>query len=904
MKNLFVIFITIILALNAQTNNQIKKQLKDSNISPEQAKKMAKDRGYTDQQIKSEAETRGIKIDNEGNGSDFLEMTDTQIKPPIDGSTAMEIPESKTIENEVLEVVENELVLETAIDSAREAKSYFGYQIFHGDPKAFQASTFGAVNPNYNIGPGDEIIVMLWGESQFRHEFTIDREGYVFVPDVGQVFVNGLNLEMLEKKFFQTLSKVYSTLKPVTGKPTTFMDISLGNLRPLRIIVLGEVGQPGAYSVSPSTSLSSSLYYFRGPTTMGSLRDIRLLRKNKLIGSIDFYNYLLSGKEPEDIRLQLDDVVFIPPRGKTVAISGEINRPAIYELRSNEGLKDLINIAGGLRVTTYMNRAQIDRIVAPEDRDSLGMDRMMVDVNISDILNSKQDYPLQGGDTVKLFSILNTRENTVTISGAVVRPGTYDYGDGMKLRDLVLRAEGLVGNAYLERADVVRTSSDFKEELVKINIEASMIDSADQNILLQPMDHLRIYSMDELIGPKFVTIEGHVQNQGKYPHLKNMRLYDLIFLGGGLADKDWLEHTYMERADLIRQDDYNITSRVIPFNLGELLNDPQDQAKNWLLESDDIVRIYTTNIFNKTSKVSIDGSVRNPGTYFLKSNMTIKDLILESGGVVQDVYRYKIEVARIDPKNNNRNVYSKIISLDMSNDFTLSNIQYLSNSSELFVERDEFKLEPYDRISIRPDPNFSLHRTVTIRGEVNYPGTYSLTHPNEKVSDIIYRSGGLREEAYPMASILIRSGRKIRLSFDKIIDNERSKDNFELLHGDSIIISAHPNIVIMLGEINTPGNYKYYNNKTVRGYISLAGGLTVNAEMREIRVTYPDGTSKQLKRFLPSPAVKDGSVITVGMKKEEEPVNKTEFAKEIASIIADFVQIALTLVIIANTSSG
>ena len=215
---------------------------------------------------------------------------------------------------------------------------------------------------------------------------------------------------------------------------------------------------------------------------MGSLRDIRLLRKNNLIGSIDFYDYLLAGKAPDDLRLQLDDIVFIPPRGKTVAISGEINRPAIYELRDNEGLQNLIEIAGGLRITTYMNRAQIDRVVAPENRAELGMDRMLVDVNLGAILSSKQDYPLQDGDRINLFSILNLRENTVSISGAVVRPGTYDYGNGMTLRDLILRADSLVGDAYLERADVIRINHDFTEKLLKLNLQAAMAEAADHNL--------------------------------------------------------------------------------------------------------------------------------------------------------------------------------------------------------------------------------------------------------------------------------------------------------------------------------------------------------------------------------------------------------------------------------------
>jgi len=298
--------------------------------------------------------------------------------------------------------------------------------------------------------------------------------------------------------------------------------------------------------------------------------------------------------------------------------------------------------------------------------------------------------------------------------------------------------------------------------------------------------------------------------------------------------------------------------------------------------------------------------VRSPGNYTLKSNMNIKDLILEAGGVSEDVYRYKIEVARIDPLNTNSNIYAQILTLDMDSDFSLSNIQYQSRSNpgELSVKRNEFKLQPYDRISIRPDPNFSLQRTVAITGEVNYPGIYTITNPNEKVSDIIRRSGGLRQEAYPKASILIRNNQVIRVSIDDIITNERSKDNFELLNGDQIIINTHPNIVTMVGQINTPGVYKFYENKSLRGYISLAGGLTVNAEKRDIWVTYPNGISKQLKHFWFAPRIYDGSVITVGREKEAEPIDKTEFAKEIASIIADFAQIALTLAILYNTSSS
>ena len=238
---------------------------------------------------------------------------------------------------------------------------------------------------------------MLWGETEFRQQFTVDREGFVFIPEVGQVFVNGLNLGELEDKISKILSKFYSSLNPVVGKPSTFLDVSLGKLRPLRVMVLGDVAQPGSYTISPTTTLFSSLYYFGGPTFQGSLRDIHLIRNGKKISSIDFYDYLLSGHSKNDVRLQLDDVIFIPKRGKTVSISGEINRPGIYELKTGENLNNLIEIASGLKATTYLKHAQIDRIVPATERDTAGMDRMILDLELGEIISGKAEGLLFDG---------------------------------------------------------------------------------------------------------------------------------------------------------------------------------------------------------------------------------------------------------------------------------------------------------------------------------------------------------------------------------------------------------------------------------------------------------------------------------------------------------------------------
>ena len=257
------------------------------------------------------------------------------------------------------------------------SSNYFGYNTFLGDPEFFQQSYTESIDPDYLIGPGDEIIIMLWGDTQFNTKYNVSIEGYLFLKDVGQIFVNGLTLEKLEKKLFNVFRKSYSSLDPNSGNPSTFFDVSLGSiaLRPLRIFVAGQVKQPGAYSLKNTATLFSSLYYFNGPEISGSLRSINLIRNGKQHSEIDYYDYLLTGKQVDDVKLQKDDVVFIPPRGKTVTVVGTIRRNSIFELKSNETLTDLIEIAGGLLSTTYTKRIQIDRILPWKSRAVNGIDR-------------------------------------------------------------------------------------------------------------------------------------------------------------------------------------------------------------------------------------------------------------------------------------------------------------------------------------------------------------------------------------------------------------------------------------------------------------------------------------------------------------------------------------------------
>ena len=887
MKKKILILLNVFCLIDGQTNDQIKQAknlIKNSGMSETEIKSAARAQGYSDEQIENAA----LKI---GRNS----ISDNQNDMKSDNSTAIQNEQTTDEKSLILsnDFPEEGVNIESQIQSINQSTVHFGYDIFNGDPALFQATSAGAVDPNYLIGPGDEIIVMLWGETQFRQVLTVDREGFVFIPEVGQVFVNGLNLNLLESKLFRVLSQSYASLNPQNRKPTTFIDVSLGNLRPLRIQVLGEVAQPGAYTVSPSATIFSALYYFNGPTNAGSLRDIRLIRNGKEIVSIDFYDYLLTGKKPKDQKLLLDDVIFIPKRLKTVTISGQVKRPGIFELKPNESLIDLISMAGDLSVTAYLDRAQIDRIVPFNKRIELGMDRMVSDVDLKEIIENDKKYPLQDGDEIEVFSVLDGRENIVNLTGAVTRPGSYELEDSLSLSQLILKAGGLLGDAFMERADIVRINPDIGEELIKINLENVLDEESEEDILLKSLDRITVHSKTEMISRRYVSIAGHVKNAGTYDLLDNMKIYDLLFISDGYIDDDWLKQTYLLRADLIRFDKDKILKRIIPFNLGQVLDD-QSSKHNFLLESGDEIRVYSKNVFNTNRNTTITGSVRNPGEYLLKKDMTVKDLILEAGGVSEDVYRYKIEIARIEPNSLNDKTFAEIINLEMDNDYTIRNIQYSYGSKQdnIVLERkSSYKLKPYDFVSVRPDPYFRMQQKVTIEGAVYYPGVYVLNGPFENLTNLITRSGGLRPKAYPAASRLVRNTLDIRLDLEKLIKNPKSKENIYLQNGDKIFIAQKPDMTVVNGEVVSPGIYKFIKGKRVNDYISMAGGLTVNAEKKEIWITFPSGKSKKYLRWVSNPKVTDGSVITIGLKEETEPFDSTEFAKEIASILADFAQV-------------
>ena len=950
-RNIFALFLSIVLFLFnfpfSQSANQIKNELRKVGLSVDEAKKIATDTGLLEKDGNSnfKDDNSNLNLNKENLINDLSQKA--LLEKNVNGQPNSDVVEDEGLNDESENQGDSKLQVISNVStnvSTNDFIDYFGYNIFYNDPEVFQNSFSDAIDPNYVVGPGDEVVIMLWGDTELNNSYTVSSEGYLFIEDIGQVFVNGLKMALLEKKLIKLLNKVYASLGPENGPATTFFDASLGSsvLRPLRIFCVGEIDKPGAYSVKNSSTVFTSLYYFNGPTIEGSLREIKLIRNEKEIANIDFYDFLLYGKKNNDIQIINDDIIFIPPRGKTVNVKGEINRPLIYELKKDEGLISLVKIAGGLSATTDINIVQVERILPFKKRRPNGVDRILIDVKLDELLAGEDDFLLNDRDIITFFKIGETVGNSITINGSVNRPGNYGYFNGMLLTDLIQKADGLTANAYYDKADIVRLNNNLEEEHLDVNLFRAMngnpldnikllsgdvvqiysslqmkhstdvsisgyvlspgikpyrlgmtiydliflgggfenelhlknafLDRGDlirlsekdftkelinfslEDVLsgegmatyeLKMGDEIKLYSLDDIYGTNenIVTITGQIKNPGIYPLYKNYKLYDYIFLAGGFLDKEFDKSIYKDRADIIRNIDFGKNKNLITIDLKSILDD-SSSIDNIYLKSGDLIRFYSKLDIYIDDLVEISGVVNNPGKYELKNKMNFKDLMFEAGGLKENGSQFIVEISRI-VNNQENDKFSIIKSFKIDKSFNLISSDDLN---EKFI--DKFKnivLKPYDYIVVRPNLYFSKQHKVSLSGLVYYPGIYALSGPNDKVSDIIKRAGGLRPEAYPKSSAFIRSGTKINLSFEELIKNPRSKYNFDLVDADSIIIGSKSNTISIVGAVNAPGSYQFIKGSRLRNYIELAGGYTREASKYSSYLTYPDGKSKQIK---------------------------------------------------------
>lgn len=876
---IILLLLTICFNGYSQSEQQVKQELEKRGINTqEEILSELRKRGMSEDDARRQARLYGLDYD------EYIRKYISKNEKPASLESIQKI-ERDTIDYNSEKQDNNSQKAETIqIEQKQEGLDYFGYNIFNNNPFANEQALVGNIDPGYLIGPGDELRVYLWGEAEFQFEGKVDINGNLFIPNVGQVFVAGTSYEGLNVRMKEFLSKFYSGLKK--DPPKIFLDVSLTKLRPIRIVVMGESKNPGSHLINSFATTLNSLYVSGGIQTSGSLRDIKVFRNNRFISNVDLYDYLVKGALREDLRLMNNDVIFIPTRMNAIRLKGEVNKPAIYELKNNEGLLDLIGFAGGLKPTAFTKTVTVKRIRATNNRSNgSSFDREIVSVNYDSLLRNGINFKLQDGDEVTFGEVLDKYDNLVTIAGSVFRPGDYQLNNDLKIRELINSAGGIRPNTYLDKIDVFRKDRNGELKFLSFSLSEIMADvNSSQNIVLQADDSLKVYNNEELKSLETVSIEGFLSEPKTILWRKDLSLYDLIFMSANVEDLEYRNRILTSRADLLRYQQGKLEYQVIPFNLDEVL----DKKFNAVLKPKDRVILYSKDITETLDKyVFVKGAVKNEGKYLLTDSMTVEDLIIQSGGFLKKSYRERVTVSRENfDFTGNKIAFNTDVDLDLN---------YLLGASK--KSSSNYILQDNDQISVSYIPGSSDQRAVQLTGEIKFPGTYYLESKSEKLSEVTERAGGLSPNVYLAGARLYRNGVQLAFDFQKALGEQNEKFDIILQNADSIYFPESIYTVKVEGEVANPSLQKYLENKTVRSYVKNAGGKTKQGD--KVYLTNPNGFTRKIG-FLSNPKVLDGSVITVSAKPPKEPRDNGKFLENFGTIAA-IVSSTLTTIVLVQS---
>src|SRR5882672_3424946 len=534
----------------------------------------------------------------------------------------------------------------------------FGVDVFRRTTTQFLPLLAGPVPPDYKLGPGDHLVLILTGDGELAHTLSVTREGFILIPQVGQVFVSNLTLDQLRNVLYDRLGRVYSGVRRTN--PTTRFDISVANVRANQIYVVGEVSQPGAYQISSLGTVLTALYAAGGVTDRANLRSVEVRRGDKPVATLDLYDYLLRGDVHDDVRLQTGDVVFVPVHGIRTEISGAVTRPAIYELRTGETLSDLLNAAGGFRPDAQFKRIAVHRLLPPGERGPGSPPRAVIDVALTaQPLNrpSAVQIPpiaLLDGDSVVVDSVsaLNG-QFYVAIAGMVKKPGVYPWRQGMTLRDLVLLARGPAIGADLREAEIARMPTDRSQgqlaTTLRVPLDSTYLferDSAGRyvgppglpfpsrgaaEVVLEPYDNALILRQPNFDFQRTVTISGEVRFPGTYSlRTKNDRLSSLFSRGGGLTPQAYPEGIRFYRS-------LNNVGRI-NVDVRRAIADTSSRF-NIVLQPGDSMHIP-----EYTPSVKVTGAVNSPGSVLWRQGANLSYYVSAAGGYAPQAQKGQVSV--------------------------------------------------------------------------------------------------------------------------------------------------------------------------------------------------------------------------------------------------------------------
>jgi protein involved in polysaccharide export with SLBB domain len=798
---------------NSQDQNLSKydlSTLKVDDLSDDQVESFmtrAEQSGMTEQQLMDAAQSRGMqpseidklkkrieKIKEEkGSTSDSEKFRSRERKSKQDPygmnkEGAISKKEAEEAKDETANMLFGILKTKKRIELLKLEEKIFGFSLFNYKRLDFEPSFNMATPMNYQLGPGDELIIDVWGASQQTYQQKITPEGSILINNLGPIYLGGMIIEEATAKLKKELGKIYSGIQG--RSPNTFIKVSLGSIRSIKVNVAGDVFFPGSYTLPSLATVFNAMYAAGGISINGSLRNVKVIRDDKTIAELDFYDFLLRGEQKNNIRLQDQDVVFVSPYSNRVEIKGEVKRPAIYDAKTGETLKDLIYFAGGYTGKAYSQRLKILRKTGKENK-------------VFDVLSEKAiNFRIENGDEVEVDSIINRFENRLEIKGAVYHPGIYALDSSLTLRELLNKADGVRGDAFKNRASIYRTKEDLTLEVIPVDLSAVLNGTSD--VILQREDLVIIPSIFDIKEEYTLQVEGEVLKPGTYPYVANSTIEDVILQAGGLLESASFARLEVARRlkNVMAENTSNQVAEIYQFQINQDLK-LSDSAARFTLKPFDQVFIRRSPGYQEQAIVKVEGEVAFPGKYSLSNKMErISDLIKRAGGLTPEAYPKGARLTRRlpDDEQQRTKALKRIREQMMRDQLKKGNQIKDSLLSSLTITGDSSIGINLDKILANPKSQYDLIlqkrdvliipkelQTVRVSGEVLYPITVRFDK-KRRFKGYISSSGGFSSNAKRSKSYVIYANGSVEQTSKFLFFNNYPK----LEPGAEIVVPLKP----------------------------------------------------------------------------------------------------------------
>lgn len=830
---LSLILFILIGSLNAQNLSDLK-SLKVDNLSDaqiEQLIKRAEASGLTSSQLEAMAREQGLSPLEAGKLRQRIMSLNKSANPENQGGKLGARNLDDESSNDLFDSIRR---ADPYYDLTPFQKKIFGFKLFHNRELDFSPSLNLPTPQGYIVGGGDQLLIDVYGASQQSFDLTVSPEGRILVPNVGSVQVGGASIEATTARLKSSLGRIFSGL--LGSNPNTFLQVRLGNIRSIKVSMVGELSKPGTYTLPSCASVFNGLFAAGGPNENGSFRNVQVYRDSRLVATVDIYEFLVKGDSKANITLRDNDVVIIPPVQARVEIIGPVRREGYFEVKPEETLADLYIYTGGFTSEAFKDRLTVRRIENNE--------RKVIDVAQIEFKN----FNPKDGDEILVGESMDRFVNRVQITGAVQRPGEYALENGVSVKNLIEKAQGLKPEAFLNRATLYRTSDDLTLEAMSIDLKG-IIDGTAEDVVLKNEDLLSIPSKYELQEETYVKISGEVNLPGTFPYASSMKVGDLILQAGGLLQS--ASNSSIEIARRVRDGSSGKFAELITLSIDSELK-LSEEEKNHPLSAFDHVFIRKSPGFEREKLVTIEGEVNYPGEFAISSaNERISDVIKRAGGLNQFAYPKGASLVR-------RTIYFKDLSMKEKNERDLRELKDKVDPEKV-PQINQAELLLFERLD---DKITSMEEKKLIEEQRRMLRELEENQNRDSVSqDSI------------LNKIRFKQQDVVGINLEEILKNPGTGEDLILQEGDVLRIPKELQTIRMVGEVLMPTTARYVSRNTLRNYISKAGGFTEEARKSKTYVIYANGDARRTHSLLMVnfyPKIEPGAEIVVPKKPQRE----------------------------------